>query len=216
MRNDPPLALRNLGSISDQTIAGLISTASHGSGVRYPVVSEDVVSLLLVLPLPGAPVVRVSRAQDPDLFRASQCGLGATGLILEVEMRIEPSYRLKEVKEGRPVEEVLANLDTIKGSAQHVRVWWYPEGGMVVARANRTYEPAQPVKSWWGEFLGFHVTQFLLFVSRYVRSFTPYVGKWAWNLAKVGGTTVDEGYRVFNFDCLVSITLPAEEVLAVS
>lgn len=210
MRNDPPLALRNLGSISDQTIAGLISTASHGSGVRYPVVSEDVVSLLLVLPLPGAPVVRVSRAQDPDLFRASQCGLGATGLILEVEMRIEPSYRLKEVKEGRPVEEVLANLDTIKGSAQHVRVWWYPEGGMVVARANRTYKPSQPVKSWWGEFLGFHVTQFLLFVSRYVRSFTPYVGKWAWNLAKVGGTTIDEGYRVFNFDCLVSITLTAD------
>lgn len=201
--HNPPLALRNIGSISDQTIGGLISTATHGSGVDYPVISEDVQSLDMVIPLDGAPVVHTSRKEDAQLFAASQCGLGATGLILNVQITVEPAYRLEEVKVSYPVDEVLEHLDEIKGSAQHVRVWWYPDGrGMVVARANRTYVPAQPQPDLVGHILGYHVTQFLLFVSRFVRSFTPYVGRWAWNLARGGGTTIDDGYKVFNFDCL--------------
>lgn len=139
--NSPSLAIPNIGSISDQTIGGLISTASHGSGVKFPVLSAHVKSLLLALPQPGAPVVRVSRTEDPELFTASLCGLGATGLMLEVEIEVEPAYRLRETKEPLPVDQVLGRLDEIKGSAEHVRVWWYPDGkGMVVARANRTYE----------------------------------------------------------------------------
>lgn len=103
-------------------------------------ISADVRSLVLVLPLPGAPVVRVSKDADPELFAASQCGLGATGLILAVEIVVEPAYRLEEVKDVYGVDDVIDNLDEIAASAQHVRVWWYADGkGMVVARANRTY-----------------------------------------------------------------------------
>ena len=200
---EPPLALRNIGSISDQTIGGLISTATHGSGVDYPVISADVQSLSLVLPLPGAPVTTCSRSVDAPLFAASQCGLGATGLILTVEIKVEDAYRLEEVKTSYPVQDVLDHLDEIKGSAQHVRVWWYPAGkGMVVARANRTYVQPVPSGSYLDHFLGYHVTQFLLFVSRFVRNFTPAVGRWAWSLARGGGTVIDHSYKVFNFDCL--------------
>jgi L-gulonolactone oxidase len=135
------MALRNIGSISDQTIGGLISTASHGSGVTFPVISNHVRSITLALPLPGIPIVRVTEQDDPDLFKASLCGLGATGLMLEIEIEIEEAFRLEERKEARGVMEVLDTLDDIKGSAEHVRVWWYPHGkGMVVGRANRTYE----------------------------------------------------------------------------
>ncbi|ORY30569.1 D-arabinono-1,4-lactone oxidase [Naematelia encephala] len=204
-RSDPPLALPNIGSISDQTIGGLISTASHGSGVTFPVLSQHVRSLTLALPLPGVPVVRVSPEEDPDLFKASLCGLGATGMMLEIEIEIEEAFRLRETKEARGVDDVLDNLDTIKHSAEHVRVWWYPDGkGMVVGRANRTYAPAQPSASLIAHFLGFHVTQFFLFVSRIFPSLTPFVGRWAWWLSKEDSVVVDDGYKVLNFDCLVS------------
>jgi L-gulonolactone oxidase len=137
---DPPLALPNIGSISDQTIGGLISTASHGSGVTFPVLSQHVRSLTLALPLPGAPIVQCSENNDPELFKASLCGLGATGLMLEVEVEVEDAFRLRETKEPWRVDDVLENLDQIKTSAEHVRVWWYPDGqGMIVGRANRTY-----------------------------------------------------------------------------
>ncbi|WVW84910.1 hypothetical protein I302_106946 [Kwoniella bestiolae CBS 10118] len=199
----PPLALPNIGSISDQTIGGLISTASHGSGVTFPVLSQHVRSLVLVLPLPGAPVVKVSPNDDPDLFKASLCGLGASGLMLEVEIEVEEAFRLKETKEPKTVDEVLENLDEIKQSAEHVRVWWYPDGkGMIVGRANRTYQPAQPTSSLLAHILGFHVTQFFLFVSRVFPSFTPLVGRWAWWLSKQESEVVDDGYKILNFDCL--------------
>ncbi|OCF44373.1 D-arabinono-1,4-lactone oxidase [Kwoniella heveanensis CBS 569] len=199
----PPLALPNIGSISDQTIGGLISTASHGSGITFPVLSQHVRSLSLVLPLPGAPVVRASPNDDVELFKASLCGLGATGLMLEVEIEVEEAFRLRETKEPRSLEYMLENLDEIKGSAEHVRVWWYPDGkGTIIGRANRTYEPAQPTVSLLAHILGFHVTQFFLFVSRIFPSLTPAVGRWAWWLANEESVTVDEGYKILNFDCL--------------
>ncbi|KAK4688141.1 L-gulonolactone oxidase, partial [Tremellales sp. Uapishka_1] len=201
--HSPSMALPNIGSISDQTIGGLISTASHGSGVTFPVLSQHVRSLTMVLPLPGAPIVRVSPEQDADLFKASLCGLGATGLMVQVEIEIEEAFRLEERKEAKTVEEVLENLDTIKESAEHVRVWWYPHAkGMVIGRANRTYAPAQPTTSLLAHILSYHVTQFFLFVSRIFPSFTSAVGKWAWYLSKEDSLVVDDGYKVLNFDCL--------------
>jgi L-gulonolactone oxidase len=137
----PPLALPNIGSISDQTLGGLISTASHGSGVTFPVISKHVRALTLILPLPGAPIVKVSPHEDEALFKASLCGLGATGLILDIEMEVEDAFRLRETKESFPVDTVLRDLDQIRRSAEHVRVWWYADGqGMVVGKANRVYE----------------------------------------------------------------------------
>lgn len=140
--------MRNIGSISDQTIGGLISTASHGSGVTFPVLSRHVKSMRLALPLEGAPVVEVSETEDSDLFKATLCGLGATGLILEVEIEVEEAFRLRETKTPFSVDAVLDNLDTIKSSAEHVRVWWYPDGqGMIVGRANRVYEVSHALRS---------------------------------------------------------------------
>ncbi|WVQ85003.1 hypothetical protein IAT38_007167 [Cryptococcus sp. DSM 104549] len=199
----PPLALPNIGSISDQTIGGLISTASHGSGHRFPVLSQHVRSLKLILPLPGAPIVRASATHDVELFKASLCGLGSTGLILEVEIDVEDAFRLRETKEGKGLDEVLDNLEEIKTSAEHVRVWWYPDGkGAVIGRANRTYEPPQPTSSLMAHVLGFHVTQFFLFTARIFPSLTPLVGRWAWWLSKDNSAVVDDGYKVLNFDCL--------------
>jgi hypothetical protein len=106
--------------------------------------SQHVKSLRLALPLPGTPIVNVTADEDGDLFRATLCGLGATGLILEVEIEVEAAFRLKETKTPYTVDAVLDNLDTIKASAEHVRAWWYPDGqGMIVGRANRVYEVRQ-------------------------------------------------------------------------
>ena len=119
----------------------MISTASHGSGVTFPVLSQHVRSLTLAIPLSGAPIIHASPTENVDLFKASLCGLGATGVLLEVEVEVEDAFRLKETKEPHTVDEVLRNLDEIKSSAEHVRVWWYPGGeGIVVGRANRTYQ----------------------------------------------------------------------------
>lgn len=102
----------NLGSISQQTIAGLISTASHGSGIHFPAMSAYVRALDVVCPLAsGTQVVHCDRDERPDLFNASLCGLGATGVIVTVTLAIEPAFRLRQVCEDVPEDELLGAPD---------------------------------------------------------------------------------------------------------
>lgn len=106
--HDPPLGMHNLGSISEQTIAGVISTATHGSGIHFPVLSANVRQMELVCALPtGTTVVTCSRTERPDLFNATLCGLGATGIIVSVTLSVEHAFRLEQVTEDAPLDLLL-------------------------------------------------------------------------------------------------------------
>lgn len=133
------LAMINVGSISDQTLGGVVTTATHGSGITYGVISTHVMSLSILLA--DGSYVTCSRRENAELFTASICGLGATGLIISVELEVEPAFRLKEVAVSRPFDDVLDNLDDIAHSAEHVRLAWTPSADRVrVGMMNRTQE----------------------------------------------------------------------------
>src|SRR5256885_1820049 len=76
------LAMENLGDIDVQSIAGAISTATHGTGARLANISSQVRELTLVL-ADGSTLV-CSAEHDAELFRAARVGLGALGVIAEV------------------------------------------------------------------------------------------------------------------------------------
>lgn len=107
------LGLENMGGYDGQTIAGVISTSTHGSGLAFGPLSSQVVSLTLVAG-DGA-VYRVEPAggitdpdrwaalhpditlkQDDDWFAACQVGIGCMGLIYSVVLRARERYFLKE------------------------------------------------------------------------------------------------------------------------
>lgn len=133
------LAVSSLGSISDQTLAGCLSTATHGSGVTFGNLSSCVTFLDLVLPLPDAPVVRVSREEDEDLFLSALCGLGSVGVVVGVGSRVEKDFKLEEEVWTIGFAEFVERWQEIAESAEHVRCWWFPQVGQVkVSRMNRT------------------------------------------------------------------------------
>lgn len=129
----------NVGSISDQTLAGVITTATHGSGTNYGVISTNVRALKILL-ANGRTVV-CSRTEESELFTATLCGLGATGIVLEVLLEVEPAFRLREVQEPMMFDEVVKHLDDLAKGSQHTRLWYYPVVDKVVcSAADRTYE----------------------------------------------------------------------------
>lgn len=133
------LAMSNLGSISDQTLAGVITTATHGSGITYGVLSTHVLALTLMLA--DGSRVSCSAVERPELFKASLCGLGATGLILNVTLQVEPAYRLKEIQDTIDFDEFIDEFDQLTVSGEHVRFWWFCQNGKVrTSVANRTSE----------------------------------------------------------------------------
>ena len=70
--------MENLGDIDVQTIAGAISTATHGTGARLRNISSQVGELTLVLA--DGSTLACSAERDPDVLRAARVGLGALGV----------------------------------------------------------------------------------------------------------------------------------------
>ena len=234
----------NLGSISDQTLGGVVTTATHGTGIAYPVLSMHVRALVLLLA--DGSRVRCSRQEREELFMASICGLGSTGLILEITLDVEPAFRLREVQETHTFDDALRIMDTLVHSSQHVRFWWFPQAGLVRASSfDRTHEvrtaaPAsssrgpvsvyvrpttdltvsqrrKPVGTWlWHSLVGYHFLQFLLFLGRFVPALNVWYGYIATWLISGRTVGVDESYRVFNLDCKVSPDRPSARSRGVS
>ncbi|KAI9321819.1 D-arabinono-1,4-lactone oxidase-domain-containing protein [Dichotomocladium elegans] len=198
------LALSNLGSISDQSIAGVISTASHGTGAHFGCLSTMVIGLTLVTA--QGSVVSCSPNKQPDLFAAARCGLGALGIITKVSLQVEPAFRLEAIQTPHKFPHVLAHWDEVIHSAEHVRVWWMPHtDDCVVWKANRTTKPKQVAPANWlrERGLGVHAYQFMLNVARYKPSMIPAITRLMFSAIHSRPLhVIDDSHTVFNFDCL--------------
>ncbi|CAL1697949.1 unnamed protein product [Somion occarium] len=195
------LAMINVGSISDQTLAGVVTTATHGTGLGFKVISTHVQALVLLLA--DGSRRRCSRNEHAELFMASLCGLGSTGLILQIQMEVGPAFRLKERQTSLGFTEVVDRLDAYASASEHVRLWWFPQADTIrLSCADRTTEPRKPAASFlWHSVIGYHVVQFLLFVGIYVRAINPWIARLTVWLDRAPTLTVDDSWRVFNLDC---------------
>ena len=118
------LAQENLGDIDVQSIAGAISTGTHGTGVRFGSIATQVTGLTLVTA--NGEVIECSEEQRPDIFKAAQVSLGALGVIASVTLRVVPARRLRFVSRRERVDHVLANLDKYKQENNHFEFFWMP------------------------------------------------------------------------------------------
>ena len=138
------LALPSVGSISDQSVGGVVVTSTHGSGLHPTAQSNMSLSVeSLVLIITSGAKIKCSRKpnEDPELFIATLCGLGMTGFITQVTLKCEKSFRLKEVAFNMTFENFVDDLENIATSAEHVRCWYFAQRGVVrVSQCNRTPE----------------------------------------------------------------------------
>jgi L-gulonolactone oxidase len=137
------LAMENLGDIDRQTIAGAISTGTHGTGARLRNISAQVEGLELVL---GDGSVRhLSAATSPELLRAARVGVGALGAIAAVTLRCVPAFDLLRVDSPQPREEVLNTFAERAATHEHFELFTFPyaDSALVLER-NRLGGPAKP------------------------------------------------------------------------
>jgi len=136
------LAQENLGDIDKQTIAGAISTATHGTGAKLRNLSAQVEGLELVL-ADGS--VRELGPGDGDLLRAARVGIGALGAISAVTLRCVPAFVLHRVDGPEPRDEVLDSFDERAAAHDHFELFTFPyaDSALVLER-NRTEAPPRP------------------------------------------------------------------------
>jgi L-gulono-1,4-lactone dehydrogenase len=136
------LAMENLGDIDRQTIAGAISTGTHGTGAKLRNISAQVEAVELVL---GDGGVRELTVDDGDLLRAARVGVGALGAISAVTLRCVPAFVLERVDAPVPREEVLATFDERAAANDHFELFTFPyaDSALVLER-NRVEGPPRP------------------------------------------------------------------------
>ena len=137
------LAMENLGDIDRQTIAGAISTGTHGTGARLRNLSAQVEGLELVLA--DGSVRHLSAATDPELLRAARVGVGALGAIAAVTLRCVPAFNLLRVDTPHPREQVLESFEERAEAHEHFEFFTFPYSDQaLVLERNRLDGPAQP------------------------------------------------------------------------
>ncbi len=113
-------ALHNLASLPHISIAGAVSTATHGSGDANGNLATAVAGLRMVTADGG---LITARRGDPD-FDGMVVGLGALGIVTELTLDIEPSFEISQnVFENLSWEDVLADFDAVTSSAYSVSLF---------------------------------------------------------------------------------------------
>jgi L-gulonolactone oxidase len=136
------VAFENLGDIDRQTVAGSISTGTHGTGERFQNVSAQIAGLKLVTA--DGEVVEVTES-DPDLLRAARVAIGALGVIYSVTIRTVPSYTLDRLDSPKPLADTLDRLDELNAGTDHFEFYVFPGTDVALSReSRRTDEPAAP------------------------------------------------------------------------
>ena len=142
------LALENMGDIDRQTIAGAISTGTHGTGARFGGIATQVEGLTLVT-ADGA----VLKA-DSDLLPAARVGLGALGVITDVTLRCVPDFVMHAVERPEPLGEVLDGWLERAASVDHFEFYWFPHTEQALTKTNTRMpadtprKPQHPVAAW--------------------------------------------------------------------
>ncbi len=137
------LALENLGDIDVQSIAGAISTATHGTGASLRNIPSQVAALTLVLA--DGSTLHCSAQDDPELLRAARVGLGALGVVAEVTLRCVPAFRLRGLDAPAPLEQTLERFEELSLANDHFEFYVFPHTRTALTRTNnRTEEPARP------------------------------------------------------------------------
>ncbi|KAA1025004.1 FAD-binding protein [Pseudonocardia sp. EV170527-09] len=138
-------ALPNLGDIDAQTVAGAISTGTHGTGAGYRGIADAVRGLLLV---DGTGTVHTLDAtREPDLFDLARVGLGALGVIVEVTLETVPAFHLHARESARPLAEVLDGLDALVAAHDHVEFYWFPHTTTAVLKTDDRTGATAPRRS---------------------------------------------------------------------
>lgn len=146
------LALQNMGDIDLQSIAGATSTGTHGTGLRFGGLATQITAVTLVTG--RGEVLTVDETHRPELLPAVRLGLGALGIVVEVELQCVDAFLLRSVDHPAPFDEVLDSWEERTREADHFEFYWWPHTDLAMTQtktrlpADTPHTPPRPLALW--------------------------------------------------------------------
>jgi FAD-linked oxidoreductase len=127
-------SLTNLGDIDRQTIAGALSTGTHGTGAEFGGLATQVRGMQLVTP--DGEVIDCDAARRPEVFSAARIGLGALGVVTTVTLQAVPAFALRAVEGPGTLTEAIEGFDELMTGTDHVEFYWFPHTDVTLLKCN--------------------------------------------------------------------------------
>ncbi|KAF1024704.1 MAG: L-gulono-1,4-lactone dehydrogenase [Acinetobacter bereziniae] len=141
-------ALMQQGDIDQQSLAGAVSTGTHGTGVDLHCISGYVEAFELLTA--SGEILSCSRQENTTLFEAGRVSLGSLGILTKITMQNKPRYKLKEHVRLCSVKEFFENIDLWKTQHRHIECFAFSHADQLILKTlDITDEDIQPRKSSW-------------------------------------------------------------------
>ena len=128
------LSLHNMGDIAEQTLAGAISTGTHGTGGVAAGLAAQVVGLELVTGT--GEVLTATEHENPDVLAVARVGLGALGVLTKLTFQVEPLFLLEATEQPMRWDEALDTFDQMTTESHHVDMYWFPHSDRMLTKRN--------------------------------------------------------------------------------
>ncbi|MGH3627190.1 MAG: D-arabinono-1,4-lactone oxidase, partial [Sciscionella sp.] len=193
------LCMTNLGDIDAQTVAGAISTGTHGTGAHYRGLADQVRGLDLVLA--DGSHLRCSAEENAELFCFARLGLGALGIIVSVTLACEPAYYLHASEQSLPLDQVIDRIDELAETNDHFEFFWFPHTTIAATKRNNRAAEQRANRGraaeWIGdELLGNGAHELACRLGRRLPALVPRINRTA-AAAMSSGVYTDRAYKVF-------------------
>lgn len=133
------LALANQGDVDPQSLAGAISTSTHGTGINYTGFAGTVTGLTLIDA--DGNTRTYSLDEDPDLLHLVVVSIGALGVVVEIEMQCVDAFDLQAEETGIDFDELMDNWEELSRGVDHFESYWFPHTDRAMVKANTRLEP---------------------------------------------------------------------------
>ncbi len=131
-------AMENLGDIDQQSLAGAISTGTHGTGQAYGGIASQVVGCELITGT--GEHLTISEDENAQLLDALRVSLGALGIMTTITLQLVPEYDLRTVEQSAPLDWVLTNWEALNAQHDHFEFFWFGYDDAVQMRSSQRLE----------------------------------------------------------------------------
>ena len=122
-----------MGDIDKQSIAGAISTGTHGTGKGIGNMATQLVGMRFITA--EGRILEITQQSHPSLFKAAQVSLGSLGILSQVTLQLQPAYRLHERTWAEPFETCMEQLDEHIAATRHFEFFWSPKEDACACKA---------------------------------------------------------------------------------
>ena len=134
------LAMTNLGDIAYQSLAGAVSTGTHGTGIGFGGIAAQIRGMRIVTAT--GDIVECSAEENTELFHVARVGLGVFGVISEITLEVEAAFNLHASESVEPIEALLDSWHDDVHANDHFEFMWIPGTDQAMTKRNRrTAEP---------------------------------------------------------------------------